>query len=169
MQENYKVQYTIMGIALAGVWAHSPNPYSATSPISTTIPDNRLMPYLGEVVEGGTVIDKRLCSEGKLIDLVMSGPMLQESLPSRTVNGALTKDHRTVGIETPASEAGLKGFDYVSLDLYLELWREAGALIGKRQGEKIVWEDGRETVIPSESERFRNAEGVRGDDPWINP
>lgn len=84
--------------------------------------------------------------------MVVSGPMLKESLPSGC---------KQVLFEgpTPVKEGEkFGGFDYIALDVYLDIWRRFGARIGKRMGESIQWEDGEVFPIPPFAERFQHQE-----------
>lgn len=136
--DPYKQEYTTLGIAAAGCYATAPNPWSKDSAASITIYDRRLTAYLGELVEGGIVIDKRPCvNRDDFVSMVVSGPMLQESLPHDTKRGWDSTEPCTL---EQAREA--KGFDYLSLNLYIQVWAEKGARIGVRVGDKVYWNDG---------------------------
>jgi len=146
-RDAYKKQYTTLGIAAAGVYATS------GSKSSSQIPDNRLHAYLGDLVEGGQVMDKRPCLEHPdFFLMVFSGPMLKEDLPPGTCNKAFSRE---VLLCTAADFPNLGGYDYLSLDLYTELWRQLGARIGKRIGDFIHWEDGECQPIPLEADRWK--------------
>lgn len=142
MQDEYKNEYTYLGIAAAGVYAEAPNKYSK-HPASITIYDRRLRAYFGDMAEGGIVVDKRPCLEHPdFYRMVISGPMRGSWLSEKTRETM----HDTVKCHN-AHEA--KAFDYISTDLYLALWRDMGAKIGKRVGNEIHWEDGtKETIVP---------------------
>jgi hypothetical protein len=143
MSETYKQQYIYLGIALAGVYARSPSVISGNSKTtsSTEIPDKRLTPYLGELKEGGYVVDKRSCNEKDVIHNVCAGAMLDIDLPEKT-----RKDWDK---EYPCDDASSSGsMDYISMDLYLKLWEGLGARVGRRAGNVIKWNNGEETVIP---------------------
>ena len=147
---GYKQEFLTLGIAQAGYYATSPNAWGEM-PCSIQGYDRKLAPYLGELVEGGLVVDKRLVLIDVLIDGVVAGPMLNESLPPKT--------YRRMGeeIKVPIMgedgeyrrEDGAKfsGFDYISRDVYLAYWRKRGALIGRRRGDVIKWESGITTPI----------------------
>jgi len=166
---DYQQQYLTIGIALAGVYATGiPKVYSNSQTRShSNIPDNRLTPYLGELVEGGVVIDKRTVDESVLIQYVISGPMLDETLPDGHLSRLFEKP------EPFSSDMGhlcdLKGFDYLSLDLYVNLWQFLDAKIGYRIGNVIEWSDGNITDIPSFETRFAamsDSWDVRKGKPW---
>lgn len=142
--QPYKKEYTYLGIALAGVYAEAPNQYSKTS-VSVTIYDTRLSAYYGDLAEGGIVCDKRPCKDHPdMVHMVVSGPMRGSYLPEKTKNGFN-------GNESCEDARDAGGFDYVSTDLYLGLWRSMGARIGKRVGDTIEWEDGTiESIVPCE-------------------
>lgn len=81
------------------------------------------------------VMDKRTVEDVVLIQGVMSGPMLDVGLPSKTKKG-------WDGNEACENPEDCKSFDLISLDLYAEYWRTRGAKIGIRKGDTIVWENG---------------------------
>jgi hypothetical protein len=47
-----------------------------------------------------------------------------------------------------ASKPGWRGLDRCSLREYTEMWRSAGARVGRRMGDQIHWEDGTVEQIP---------------------
>lgn len=91
------------------------------------------------LVEGGYVVDNREVyktnAEAAYRQLV-SGPMADETLPPgqfcRTFNQ----------IEPYVEGMELRGFDFVSLDVFVSLWRKVGSRTGRRQGDNIMWDDG---------------------------
>lgn len=136
--DQYKSEYTTLGIALAGVYATAPNKWSADSACQISIPDRRLSAYLGDLVDGGVVVDKRTCKEEDIIQWVCSGPMLKESLPDSTHENFERQLIHTTLEDILARKIG--GFLYIALDLYLALWKYLGARVGRRIGNVIVWE-----------------------------
>jgi hypothetical protein len=156
MSNAYKQEWQICGIAEAGVYATTvPVKWgSSTSIGSVTTYVPMLKAEVGNLIEGGVVVDKRTVKIDNLIHYVVSGPMLDTQLPPGTA-----KDWDKV---KPCEDAkNLKSFDYVSLDLYLKLWRELGARIGQRKGDQIIWEDGRVWNIPDEEHRYIDENGKR--------
>jgi hypothetical protein len=147
-RDAYENKYTTLGIAAGGVYA------TIGDDCNVTMYDRRLSPYYGDLAEGGIVIDKRPClSHSSFIEMVISGPMLKESLPSHSCE-------RMFSDVQPCDDARCcKGMDCISMDLYLDLWRPLGAKIGKRVGNEIVWENGDVSVIPDEKDRWKNVEG----------
>ena len=151
-RDRYKKEYTTLGIAAAGVYATAPSKWSDTA-AHLTIYDSRLTPYLGDLAEGGVVFDKRPCVDrDDFCSMVVSGPMLKESLPSGHYQDW---DRKVVPV---TSETKLGGFDYIALDVYLDIWRKAGAKIGIRKGDSIHWESGEVFPIPPEENRYNHAE-----------
>ena len=140
----YKQEFTTLGIASAGVYA------TIGDNVSVNIPDNRLAPYFGDLAENGIVIDKRPCVErDDFAHMVVSGPMFKESLPEKTVLG-------WDRIPKPCNDwRDAKSFDYISIDVYLDMWRNVGAKIGRRVGNTIVWECGQVSDIPSVENRWQ--------------
>jgi hypothetical protein len=145
--DAYKPEYTILGIALAGVHAKARSQWGECS---ITMYDNRLFPYLGNLLEGGTVIDKRSCKEEDIVQWVIKGPMLKESLPAGHKDGLWGTG--PIKCEDPKSCSSM---DYIALDLYVKLWSDMGARVGTRQGNYIVWNDGEVQTIPSVESRWQ--------------
>ncbi len=116
---------------------------------------NRLDDCLDYATEGCTILDKSMVAESDLIHNVISGPMVDVSLPPNTVDRFTTKDKQTAsnmlpGLggayavlaktaieETPEKYGSL---DKLSLDLYVDLWRKLGAKVGTYTKGKVVWE-----------------------------
>lgn len=160
-RDRYRKEYTTLGIALAGVYASAPNQWSDHA-ASISIPDNRLTPYLGDLAEGGVVVDKRSVPIARLVELSVSGPMLKESLPAGTKDVFSFDERKPVPV---VEGEKLGGFDYIALDVYLNIWRKAGARIGKRVADAIHWEDGEVYPIPPEAERWQ----ATAADDWAKP
>lgn len=147
-RDKYKKEYTTLGIACAGVYA------TVGDNVRVSIPDTRLSSYYGDLVEGGYLIDKRPCIHREdFVHMVVSGPLLKESLPYGHKEGW---DRKAIPVDPEGEKFG--SLDYVSLDVYLDLWRKAGAKIGVRKGNKISWEDGSQTLIPNEKDRWLQIE-----------
>lgn len=146
MQE-YKQKYTFMGIAINGVYAEYPNIFSGKiqkHPVHVEMRDRRLRSYLGDLVDGAFVVDKRPCSNKTTFTIkVIHGPLRGSWLPNKT--------KETFNGQEPCENAeNAKSMDYISLDLYCDSWRKFGARIGKRVGEEIHWEDGeKEKILPA--------------------
>jgi hypothetical protein len=147
MIEQYKTgkdMYDLLGIGDAGCYASIKNEYHT----SVTIYDRRLHAYYGDVREGGTIVDKRPCFAGEAkeaIHLVISGPMLELQLDNGMVKRFMGAMEKWDGMSE------IHSFDYVSLNIYLEMWRKVGARVGIRRGDTIVWEDGVvESIVPAE-------------------
>lgn len=151
-RNKYKPEYCYLGIALSGTYGTSPTVKSkcgGSSKSSMSGMISKLYPYLGDLLEGGIVVDKRSVPEKDIIHEVYSGPMMDIDLPSRTKS--------QIFAEPAPSEPGdkLGGLDTVSMDLYLMRWEKLGARIGYRLGNTIVWNDGEILPIPEESERWK--------------
>lgn len=153
--QPYKKEYTTLGIAAAGCYATCPPVQygnGTTVESSVSIPDSRLIPYLGDLADGGVVIDKRPCiKRDDFVHWIVKGPMLKESLPGGCRNVPFSRD--IIPCDDPKA---CGGYDYIALDLYMELWRGLGARIGTRVGDVIKWEDGEVFPIPPEEERFQS-------------
>jgi hypothetical protein len=163
---EYKPEYTLLGQALNGPHAMIGDNCS----VSGILGD--LLSNLGDVVEGGWIVDKRTVDEGVLCRWVVSGPMLKASLPPGTMDrfgfGPPCKrlpEPCTLSdiLSEEKDEQGCRkvgGFDYISRDLYLALWVHLGAMVGQRIGDCVHWRDGSITVIPPASERYDHM-------PWM--
>jgi len=93
------------------------------------------------IPDGTPVFDSRVIPEPDLIDLVFKGPVLDSSLPENSfsrlfdgVAGSNTPRFR------PFDGEPLRALDSVSVDLYLALYRKAGARFGRIQNGVIEWE-----------------------------
>lgn len=142
--EPYKQEYTTLGIALSGVYA------TIGSNCSVSIPDRRLFSYLGCLVDGGTVIDKRTCKDEDIVRNVISGPMLKEDLPAGHISPPW-------GEREPIKWDGIRKFssmDFIALDIYVKFWQDMGAKVGIRKGDRIYWNDGDCQKIPPEESRW---------------
>lgn len=171
-RDAYQAEYTFLGIAEAGCYASAPNRWGDT-PASISIPDKRLSCYYGDVVEGGTILDKRPAFEKQsraCTRAVVSGPMLRDNLPALTISRADFPENQILTADSVDSirmepegffltvggdPFKLSSFDFISLDLYCQLWRQLGARVGKRVGMTVEWEDGEVEAIRPESERWQ--------------
>lgn len=138
--DKYKNEYIHLGIADGGCYADCESNFSHDTAAHITIYDRRLTPYLGDLKQGGIVIDKRPCiRRNDFVKNVVRGPMLNVMLPHDTINSVMAKRNLACTIEQ-ARTAG--GYDYISLNLYVQYWAELGARIGVRVGDKVYWNDG---------------------------
>ena len=78
MSETYEERFALLQVALGGVSGQT------VDGASCTVYDRRLMPYLGEVVEGGYVLDKRSVLEERP-SLALLSPLCRGDLPVGTV------------------------------------------------------------------------------------
>ena len=129
--------------------------YGAGSSMSSYT--SRLGPFLGRLADGGVVIDKWDVPFKVAYDLAVNGPMVNVDLP----DGGQDPAPEVPGFMLPglggaflalaaikASKPGWRGFDRISLREYTEMWRSAGARVGRRMGDQIHWEDGVVEPIP---------------------
>jgi hypothetical protein len=129
---GYELRLAVLSIGPAG--AHG----ECRDGSHISFPDNRLRPYLGELIEGGFVIDKRAALEADPV-LTARTPLCDGSLPD--------------GMR--ATFLGWRDqFDVVAPDVYAAWWEAHGARVGRRRGDKIVWADGAEEAIPPYARRF---------------
>lgn len=160
-REAYKPEYTTLMIAMGGCYATAPGEYSSTYN-HISIPDGRMTCYFGDVVEGGWVVDKRPCIDREdFVHMVVCGPLLKESLPDGMKLELFSNQPKVC---EDAKECS--GSDYVSLDLYLKLWRDMGARLGQRKDNEVHWENGEVTDIPNETERYMVDGKIRQEDEW---
>ncbi len=119
---------------------------------SISIPDRRLHPYLGDVADGGTVVDLWRCNWGDVADVAIKGPMMDMDLAPHTIRRFVYgPDPKPTSIDVGGPPRSL---DRVDLATWIELRRRIGARIGKRIGRAVHWEDGTTTPIPAESCRW---------------
>src|SRR6185369_8781632 len=100
----YEQRLVLLGIAQGGVYGNGQT-------FSVQIPDYRLSPYFGELLEGGIVLDKRDIPIDILIKHVVNGPMLDLSIPKNSFRPFVKGGTHEYQGET------LKGFDFVGLDV----------------------------------------------------
>lgn len=127
--------------------------------------DRILAPFLSELIEGGTVIDKWSIPDPVFSRLVISGPMCNAMLADDAVDqcpeipgymlapGGLEGGFRDLAA-IKVSNPKWTGMDYVSVKTFTAMWREAGARIGKRVGNQIQWEDGAVDPVPPKGSRI---------------
>jgi hypothetical protein len=131
--ENYKQEYKYLGRGDAGCYADGDGFHSS-------IPDRRLKPYYGCLIEGGVILDKLPVFEKDAeaaIREVVSGPMLDIAMSADS-----------------SDKFGIRGLSFVGLAEYLGTWRKLGARVGQRVGETIEWEDGVVEPIPVYENRW---------------
>ncbi len=92
------------------------------------------------LAEGAYIVDKRPCGADG-IAAVYSGPMAKVGLPALTISRMWEKDQTFASmLDALACEDTNKGMTFVSLDIYVALWRNVGARIGRKVNGQIVWE-----------------------------
>ncbi len=108
--------------------------------------------YYGELIDGGWVIDKSKPLDARPGLAVMS-PMVDGRLADGAVDifqgvdsflgAALSSPEAFGGLAQMAVIAPECGaFDYVSPTAFAAWWRDKGARIGQRRGNRVIWEDG---------------------------
>lgn len=163
MPDPYVPRYLCLEATLDGLQAQTGTPATHTS-----IPDGRLTPYLGELREGGIVIDRRaalwhdvrLAFRSPLLDASLRAGTVARPRPSELYPGgtAAVWDRGAPEVLEPSPE-GYDGLDRVALDLYTRFWQGAGARVGRRRGDAILWDDGTTTAIPLPEHRQRHPDG----------
>jgi len=131
------------------------------------IPSHDLDRYLYYIEENGYAMDTTVIPDDRLIPLVVRGPMVNVDLEPNQVDrfkgmeelkliksGLQGGFHMLADLAERIEARGVRfgGFDYVSLPIYLALYRKAGARIGIRRKNKIAWEDGAVTEIREKSD-----------------
>ena len=119
------------------------SPYSRLSGYES--PDTfRFQDYTGYNLEGCPVIDKRKVLEER--------PMLAISMPmcgheTKKFDPCIIDDMLLHGLQGEfrtlaqlAKSSTFSGMDFVEPEMYVELWRQQGARIGKISGDCIIWE-----------------------------
>jgi len=166
MPEQYKQRFQVLSAGHGGITGYE-NPverYGAVVASHSEIPDRRLTCYLGELIEGGYVVDERPALMGDdAFSISWHCPMLSLKLKDRQVDRCpkpsqlmlfgLQGSFKAMAAARCADES-YSGLDSVPLSVWLGYWRKHGARIGQRQGNKIVWEDGEETAIPPFGDRW---------------
>jgi hypothetical protein len=123
------------------------------------------------LVEGGYVIDKSAVLNAKP-DLAVLSPMCKGSLPPGTrdafqgAEGSIVARSIANEPDNPAAPIARMmlavpdcgAFDDVAPDVYAAWWAKHGARIGQRRGNKIVWSDGTEEVIPPFTQRYQEGQ-----------
>lgn len=153
--------------SVSGEYPPVDNGDGCTTRGSVSIPDRRLGPYLGDLADGGTVVDLWACDWGAVAEVVCSGPMCDLALEPGTVRRFGDKVDRLMLEGTGGAfqafllrkvvNPGWSGLDYIALPEWLELRRGIGARIGRRDGQVIRWEDGTITPIQHESVRWSDS------------
>jgi len=161
MQDLYVVFVTLYGGAhgeTASGCLENNNVYHS----SITYYDNNLWNATADLREGGYAIDRRKCQDSLVgmhfphLDCLLTGNQVRF-----TAWGRPTEYSGKVGIEAFKTA----GVHDISPDLYAELNRKCGALVGVRKGDTIVWEHGPITKVPTEAERKKY--NVNHIDPWL--
>lgn len=158
---DYKQELATLEIGLAGCHGET------IDGASITYYDRRLRPYFGCLVNGGFVIDKSkpldenytLCVQSPLCKGAMPpggiskfqgarGSIVATALASQPSNGYCG----LARLMLTSPECG--AFDDVAPDVFANWWRVRGARVGQRNGEWILWEDGKEERIPAFEQRY---------------
>jgi hypothetical protein len=163
----YEHRLAVLQCALGGVSGHT------TDGGTVTFYDRRLAPYLGELIEGGYVLDKRAPLAARPALAVLS-PLCKGNLaagerdPFRDAEGSIVAqaiagapDNPACGLARLALAAPQSGaFDDVAPDIFAEWWRAQGARVGRRRGAVIVWDDGATEVIRPFARRYLRDDGT---------
>lgn len=164
MSKGYEQRLTLLQLALGGVTGES------ADGCHTTFYDRRTGPYLGELVEGGYVLDKREPLRQRP-SLALSSPMVDGRLTAGGVDRfdrdrargsmvlagiASDGDNPAAGLAVMMMDApaAFGGFDFVAVDVFVSWWAERGAKVGRRVGDVIDWGGGEVTPIPPFDRRF---------------
>lgn len=107
--------------------------------------------YREYALEGSPVIDKRAPLE-RDPSLSVRMPLVDPKLPARTVS-PFGEDMRRTALEMApgldgwfrtlaltSADPDFRGLDSVGVDVYVDLWRKAGARIGRFEAGEIKWE-----------------------------
>jgi hypothetical protein len=167
--DEYEPEYAVLSRGLGGCHADT------IDGASVTIYDSRLQAYLGNVVEGGYVIDNRAVLD-RNPGLVLRSPMCEAKLLPGSINrfrDACPAPERSIVAAAIASNpengyCGLarlmlacpdafEGFNFVAPDVYAGWWLQNGARVGERHGKYVLWSDGKEELILAAERRYVDA------------
>lgn len=121
------------------------------------IQDSRLTPYLGDLQQGGWVVDYiHLLERQDIAQVLMNMPMPSvRMLPGQVVSVREGSSHLgSTRTRTRRRRTVYRGMDHVSILEYVQLWAIQGAKTGQRSGNIIVWSDGSQSRIPPARERW---------------
>jgi hypothetical protein len=164
-ENGYDQRLSVLGIGLGGCHGET------VDGGHITYYDTRLRAYLGELVEGGYVIDKSK-PLAERPSLAYMSPMCKGALPSGTTEEFhIAPDNfvaNAIANESGNPAAGIArmmlaiprcgAFDYVAPDVYAAWWMRQGARVGQRKGDSIVWSDGSQEAIPEFSNRYQEVQ-----------
>lgn len=125
--------------------------------------DDRLGRHYWRVAEGGWIIDKIPAldlDKAQALSLVLNAPMVDPGLqpgevtecpvPDELFAQGLEGEFQTLAV-LKRTNRKWRGLDQVSPEEYAAYWSKAGARVGRRRGEQILWEDGKvEKIEPGE-------------------
>ena len=163
--KGYELRLAVLSIGLAGCYGDGID----GSRISYY--DDRIRPYLGELVEGGWVVVKTDVLD-RNPDLAVLSPLCNGKLPPGTrdvfpgAEGSIVASSIANEPDNPAAPIARMmlavpdcgAFDDVAPDVYAAWWANHGARLGQRRGNKIIWSDGSEEVIPPFAQRYEEAQ-----------
>src|SRR5262249_55869862 len=143
MSESYRQRLVTLEIGLAGCHGQT------TDGASVTLYDRRLPCYYGELVEGGWVIDKAAVLDPLPGLTVMAARCRGKLVSGRREAFRGAQDSFVAHALAAQPENGFGGlarlmlaapdcgaFDDVSPDVFAAWWRQQGARIGQRQGNR---------------------------------
>lgn len=164
MREAYTPTLAILERGLHGLGSVRGDCHGGTR---VSIPDRRLGPYLGDVEEGGWIVDKwgiepDVAAIRRALHSPMPDPDLKvgeklecPEIPDYMVSpGGLQGDFKTLASMRKVIGKTYSGLDSVPIEEYAAIWMEWGARIGRRVGNMITWSDGETEEIPPEHERY---------------
>lgn len=125
-------QYLLLSQALSSPHAILPSLKTEGSITRRSVSglNGKLEDHIPEVLEGGWILDKRCVPESLLIQWVIAGPMLQDDLPPGCRLDLWDKPIAcTVDDLYGKGEPEGVSMTYVSLDLYVGLWKKLGAKV----------------------------------------
>lgn len=122
-----KENYTVIGRGKAGWHAQLKN-------ISSS--GGSLEKYVSEAMENCLVYDADSVDYDTFWDIVVKGPMVDTSLPEKTVKKFIENETRQV-----TDQEQFRAFDSVSLDVYETILRQLpGMRIGRVNHGQVTWE-----------------------------
>jgi len=126
-----KREFLVLGQALCSPHADLPTIVGENSTTRSSVSglSGELEDYITAVIDGGYVVDKRNVPIDVLTRWVVSGPMMRDDLPAGHCSPPFGKDPSPMTVEELIGRFDGISMTYISIDLYVELWKRLGAKV----------------------------------------